>query len=107
MLAHCVFCHFSDDATAKERHAVMRDLGTLCESLEGAVAFHYGPNLDFEGKSPNHSDGFIVMFTDREAHLRYERHPRHQELGGKLVDMCVGGADGIVVYDLDLLGQTG
>ena len=100
MLAHCVFLNFSDAYDAEERLAVLRGLGELVDQIDGMVGFHYGPNLDFENKTPNHKDGFIVMFRDREAHLKYEQHPRHVELGGQLVDMCVGGADGILVYDI-------
>ncbi|MEM9249026.1 MAG: Dabb family protein [Pseudomonadota bacterium] len=106
MLAHCVFCNFADAHSAEARLAVLRELGTLIEEIDGMISYHYGPNLDFEAKTPEHQEGFIVMFEDRAAHLRYEAHPRHVALGGQLVKMCVGGADGILVYDLDLGGTA-
>jgi hypothetical protein len=102
MLVHCVFLNFSDECAADERMAVLRALGELKDEVDGILGYSYGPNRDFEGKSPDHNEGFIVTFRDREAHLAYERHPRHVELGGRLVEMCVGGADGIVVYDLEI-----
>lgn len=104
MLAHCVFLRFSESWDTEARMEVLRALGELTDEIDGMLEFHYGPNLDFEGKTPDHREGFIVMFRDRDAHLAYERHPRHAELGARLVEMCVGGADGIMVYDLDLAG---
>ena len=101
MLAPCVFLNFSDLHDTDARMAVLKALGDLKDEVDGLLAYHYGPNLDFENKSPDHSEGFVVMFRDRAAHLAYETHPRHVELGGKLVDMCVGGADGIIVYDIE------
>ena len=102
MIAHCVFLNFAEKHSADDRLSVLRDLSRLGDDVDGMLSFHFGPNLDFENKSPDHNEGFIVMFEDRNAHLRYERHPRHVELGGRLVEMCIGGADGIVVYDLEL-----
>ncbi len=102
MLAHCVFLNFAEAHSPTDRMAVLQELGKLVGEVEGMVSFHYGPNLDFENKTQDHGEGFIVMFEDRDAHLRYEQHPRHIELGGQLVAMCVGGADGILVYDLEL-----
>ena len=101
MLAHCVFLNFSASHDAAARLSVLRALGALSDEVNGMLAFHYGPNLDFEAKTPDHKDGFIVFFRDREAHLAYERHPKHVALGARLVEMCVGGADGILVYDID------
>jgi hypothetical protein len=102
MLAHCVFLNFSDAYSSDERMEVLRALGGLKDEVDGIVGYSYGPNRDFEGKSLDHNEGFIVTFRDRQAHLDYERHPRHVELGGRLVAMCVGGVDGIVVYDLEI-----
>ncbi|MDJ0820998.1 MAG: Dabb family protein [Paracoccaceae bacterium] len=101
MLAHCVFLNFAESHDTNSRMSVLSALGELVDEVDGMLSFHYGPNLDFEAKTPNHSDGFIVFFRDREAHLAYERHPKHVALGARLVSMCVGGAEGILVYDID------
>ncbi|MEM1428253.1 MAG: Dabb family protein [Pseudomonadota bacterium] len=100
MLAHCVFLDFAKEHDTEARMAVLRGLERLGDEVDGMLAFHYGPNRDFEHKTPAHTEGFIVMFRDRDAHLEYERHPKHVELGGQLVAMCNGGADGILVYDI-------
>lgn len=101
MLAHCVFLNFRPEHDQSARMAVLEGLGELKDEVDGMLAYHFGPNLDFEKKSADYEEGFIVFFRDREAHLAYERHPRHVELGGQLVAMCEGGADGIMVYDID------
>lgn len=80
-------------------------LGELVDEIDGMLNFRGGPNRDFENKSPEYSHGFVVTFRDRAAHLAYERHPRHVELGARLVSMCRGGAEGIVVYDIDSAGS--
>lgn len=104
MLVHCVFLNFSDNFSLKERLSVLQKLGELVEEVEGMLEFRFGPNLDFENKTPLHREGFVVTFRDREAHLRYEQHPKHVELGKQLVEMCVGGANGILVYDISSSG---
>ena len=105
MLLHCVFLQFSNQYGRDERMEVLRDLGALTAEVDGMLDFYYGRNLDFEDKTPDHKDGFVVMFRDREAHLAYERHPQHVALGARLVEMCVGGADGILVYDIESVGR--
>ncbi|MFQ6549630.1 Dabb family protein [Aestuariibius sp. 2305UL40-4] len=106
MLLHCVFLQFADRYAEAERKEVLRDLGTLKGEVDGMLQYHHGPNLDFESKTPEHKDGFVILFRDREAHLAYERHPKHVRLSARLVEMCVGGADGIVVYDIACEGDT-
>lgn len=102
MLLHCVFCHFDPSAAPAARMALLEELAVFSRGLDGVEAFDYGPNLDYENKSPNHSEGFVIRFRDRAAHLAYDAHPRHQELGARLCAMCVGGAAGVVVYDLEV-----
>ncbi len=100
MLKHCVFVKFRDDTDLKSRARVLAGFGELVDKVDGMLAYDFGPNLDFENKSQDYSDGFIVTFRDRAAHLEYENHPRHQELGKELVSMCKGGYAGILVFDL-------
>ena len=42
--------------------------------------------------------------ADREAHLAYHRHPDHEAAGARLVQLCEGGLDGIMVFDFDTSG---
>lgn len=80
--------------------AAMKDLADLTEAIDGFAAFTHGPNIDAEGKSPDYPYGFICQFQDRAALDRYAADPRHQAIGARLVAMCKGGAEGIMVYDL-------
>lgn len=101
MIIHCVFLHLDHPDREKDCLSVMAALGALKSEVDGMVNFASGPNRDFEHKTPDHTFGFVITFQDRAAHLAYERHPRHVELGGQLVAMCRGGADGILVYDIE------
>jgi len=61
----------------------MASLGNLVGAIDGFKAFHHGPNIDVEHKSP-------------EA----------QVLGSRLVALC-GGSEQIKVYDIDTTGVFG
>ena len=102
MILHCVFCNFRDDVPRAARFGVMQDLRDLCAGFDGVLGFDFGTNLDFEKKSQDHGEGFIIRFADRAAVDVYAGNARHKELGGQLCDLCVGGADGIIVYDLEV-----
>ena len=88
--------------STSERAEVFEGLSNLSMSLDGILSFEVGPNRDFEGKSPDYSDGFVIRFTDKGALARYAEHPEHLALGAKLFTICEGGADGIIVFDLDI-----
>lgn len=102
MLKHCVFVNFKPEYAQAERDAVLAGFARVADDVPGMLDYCYGPNRDFESKSEAYGDGFIVTFSDREAHLAYEDHPFHQQLGAQMVEMCQGGHDGIIVFDLDV-----
>jgi Stress responsive A/B Barrel Domain len=101
MLLHCVFCAIRADAEMAELAAVMDELAALQPEVDGFLEFRHGPNRDYEQKSPRHGHGFVIAFRDREAHLAYDAHPRHKAAGSRLIALCEGGYEGIVVYDLE------
>ncbi|WP_147125334.1 Dabb family protein [Shimia ponticola] len=102
MILHCVFVNFRPDGDPDEQQAVLRGLGDLQPNIDGFEAYHFGPNLDFERKTKDHRDGFICTFRDRAALQAYSDNTAHKALGARLVAQCVGGADGILVYDLEV-----
>ncbi len=102
MLIHCVFCNIRPDAPRADLAAVYADFASLVGVVPGMLSFQSGPNRDYENKSPAHGEGFVVTFADRAAHLAYDAHPLHQAAGARLCDLCAGGYDGIVVYDLEV-----
>lgn len=91
------------DADMARLEKVMQDLSDLVDRLDGCGAFGAGPNRDFEGKSIGFGYGFTFDARDAAALATYAKHPEHVALGGQLVAMCDGGADGITVYDLEVL----
>ena len=102
MLKHCVFLNLKPDSNKADQKEVFEILAGLKGEIPELVSLEYGENLDFEKKSQAYSDGFIATFIDRQAHLEYEAHPEHVKASGRLVDMCVGGHEGIVVFDLEV-----
>ncbi|NRB16142.1 MAG: Dabb family protein [Rhodobacteraceae bacterium] len=102
MLKHCVFLNFKNDVSDDEKEAIMAGLARLVGVADGLIDMTFGPNLDFEKKTPDFDYGFIVKFRDRKAHLAYETHQSHVEMGGRLVAGCYGGVEGIVVFDVDV-----
>ncbi|MGR3635827.1 MAG: Dabb family protein [Shimia sp.] len=81
---------------------VMGKLADLVEQLEGCDNFVFGPNRDFEQKSPDYPYGFMFDAADAGSLAAYAEHPDHKALGARLVAMCNGGAKGIMVYDLEI-----
>lgn len=106
MILHSVYFGFRSDADESRRLQIIGDLAAFSQTLDGVVAFESGPNLDFEKKSQAYGDGFVVRFRDQTALEAYAAHPTHQRLGGELCDAVVDGADGIIVFDLDLPDET-
>lgn len=103
-LQHCVFLSFEAHHSAEARADVLSSLEAIKSALPGMLGYTFGPNRDYEQKSQGFSDGFIVTFKDRAALADYAAHPLHQAFGAKLVSMCNGGADGIMVFDLEVNG---
>jgi len=110
MILHCVFCDLRADLGENALPAlsgVLTDLEAFSLTLDGVRGFEAGPNRDFEGKSTSYDAGFVIRFADRTALEAYAIHPTHQALGARLVDLCCGGAAGIVVYDLEIGCEIG
>ena len=101
MILHSVYLALRADADPAELADVMQSLAALVGQIDGFAGFAHGPNRDLEGKSPDAPYGFVCTFDDVTALAAYAADPRHTALGTRLVDLC-GGADGIMVYDLDV-----
>jgi len=102
MLIHCVFCDIRPDAPRADLAEVYATFAGLVGQVDGMLSFRQGPNRDYEGKSARYSEGFVVTFRDRAAHLAYDAHPAHQAAGARLCSLCTGGYDGITVFDLEV-----
>jgi hypothetical protein len=102
MVLHAVFCAIKLDVSVSDLSDVKAQLTALSTCCDGILSFEFGPNIDLEHKSQGYSHGFFVRFADRGALERYAVHPDHQAAGAALVALCEGGADGILVFDLDV-----
>jgi len=102
MLKHCVFLNFKSEVTESKQFELFKSLSSLKQKIDGLVGFDYGNNLDFEQKSSEYNSGFIASFDSHKALLEYNEHPEHILLGSKLVSMCKGGHQGIIVFDIEI-----
>jgi len=100
VIRHCVFMRLAAGVDEAALDEVMHGLDDLVDGMIGCRNFIFGPNRDFENKSPEHSYGFTLDAVDAAALAEYAGHPRHRELGGQLVALCEGGERGILVYDI-------
>jgi hypothetical protein len=101
MIKHCVFLNFKSETSESEQFDIFEGLSNLKNQIEGLNDFEYGNNLEFEQKSADFNSGFIASFENRQALLEYNEHPEHALLGSKLVSMCKGGHQGIIVFDIE------
>ena len=101
MIRHFVLLRFRADVSAETKSGLYEELDRLRDHLPGIVAFHGGSNVSVETDliRGNH-DAFWVDFADETARDDYLRHPKHQEVGARIVAHTVGGIGGVTVVDL-------
>ena len=102
MIMHCVFLNLAEDADIDRLMEAYVMIGEVLDEIDGVYDYAAGPNRDFENKSPAYESGFVITFASKEALDAYAEHPRHKEAGAILVSLSFGGADGIIVFDLDV-----
>jgi hypothetical protein len=103
MIRHCVFIRFKPE-TSKERIAeLFGEIDALKHHMDGVLAVHIGTNVSpEEGMDKGFSDGFIVDFDNANSRDIYLEDAEHQAVGAQLVEASVDGAEGILVYDLEI-----
>ncbi|TIV69047.1 MAG: Dabb family protein [Mesorhizobium sp.] len=104
MIRHCVFVRFRDDVPAAERAAIHADLEALRSLIDGMGKVHFSANVSPEPFGRGLTHGFTIDFRDAAARDAYLVHEAHQRAGARLVAALEGGADGLVVVDLDIRG---
>ena len=98
-IKHCVFLQFKPRYNEAERNEILQQLADLKPIMVGFLSMEFGENLDCEDKSDCNA-GFVINFASEADLQNYAQHPEHQKIGSQLVEMSVGGADGIMVFDL-------
>jgi hypothetical protein len=100
MIRHCVMMK-----VAPEYHDRMDDifvsLSEVVERIDGISDFRSGLNRDFEGKSFGFTHGFTLDAHSTAALEIYACDETHKIVGGQMTTHCVGGAEGIMVFDIE------
>ena len=103
MIRHLVFLNYSGDVTKEAKHALMRDLESLRNEVDGIEAFCARPNLSPETPLMH---GFTEMFwfdfRDAQARDAYLANETHKAIGARLVASLDGGTNGVFVCDVEL-----
>ena len=104
MIRHCVFLKFKAEISGTEKQALYSELKALGAILPGIVKFDAKANSSPEiGMDKGFSDGFIIDFDTPKSRDIYLDAPEHKAVGAKLVAASQGGADGIIVYDMEIV----
>ncbi len=107
MIRHIVLARFRPDVAAEEIAAIAAGLEALVGRLDGLLAVHGGPDVNFEGLDRGYRHGFILDFADQAARLRYHHAPEHAPISAQLVAAAAGGVDGLLVVDFEVPEPAG
>jgi len=103
MIRHIVLTKFkaeTDNATIADIYAA---LSALTRTITGAHGFTGGRSRSPEQIERGYTHAFVIDF-DTWADLKtYAEHPAHRALGARIVENAVGGMDGVLVLDLEIL----
>ena len=99
MIRHIVLCKVSPKADADEVAAVWTGLAALRGVVPGLLASHFGADVSSEGIARGYTHGFTMDFKDKAALEGYLVHPAHVRAGARLVGICEGGVEGVLVVD--------
>lgn len=104
MIRHCVFLKFKTEISDAEKQSLYDELKALGAILPGIVKFDAMANSSPEiGMDKGYSDGFIIDFDTAKSRDIYLDAPEHKAVGAKLVAASQGGADGILVFDMEIM----
>ena len=103
MIRHLVFLKYSNDVTQDIKDALMRDLESLRDEVDGFETFCARKNISPETPLVHGlTDMFWIDFRDDLARDAYLANERHKSIGARLMKSLDGGARGIFVCDVAL-----
>ncbi|MEO1497305.1 MAG: Dabb family protein [Planctomycetota bacterium] len=103
-LAHSVFFELADDTPAS-RDELIAACEQYLDRHEGCVFFRVGvlaSGLDREVNDQAFDVAAHLFFEDREAHDRYQTHPRHL----RFIEVVTPLLAGVRVFDADLVAAA-
>lgn len=106
MIRHIVLLNFQKDLPGSVIDALFAELHEIEGKVAGLLSITSGQSESPEKMERGHMHGFVADFADWDALQAYQDHPAHKALGAKLVASCVGGIDGILVFDLPVTDGT-
>lgn len=102
MIRHIVLLKFAPDAPDAEIAAVFAALSALTDRLAGARGFTAGRSSSPEQLERGYLHAFVIDFDSLADLATYAAHPDHRAISARIVALCVGGLDGVLVVDLDI-----
>lgn len=100
MIRHIVLIKFQPEVSEDSIRGFFQELREIREQVSGILDITSGRSESPEQIERGYMHGFVVDFEDWDALERYQTHPDHKALGGKLVANAIGGLDGILVLDI-------
>lgn len=103
MIRHLVHLRFRGDVTEDQKTALYAELAGLSDHIDGIRDFQHRRNVSVE--TPLVRDFLDMFWFDfRDAAVRdvYLDDARHQAIGGRIVELLDGGADGVFVCDIEI-----
>jgi hypothetical protein len=101
VITHCVFLRVRPEVSASDRAAALAAIAAVLPLVEGALDIAMGAEQGIEPLAQGFTDGFVIRFRDRAALAAYAAHPAHRAAGARLVSLCQGGTEGLMVFDIE------
>lgn len=100
MIHHLVLLKYKPNVTEAQKQNFYQELQNLKAALPGFVGLHQYQNCSPEkGMDKGYQEGFQMDFKNEAARDIYLLDSTHQAIAEKLVNACIGGAEGIFVFD--------
>lgn len=103
MIRHLVHLRFRADVTEDQKRALYGELAGLSGHIDGIEDFQHRKNVSVETPLVREFlDMFWFDFRDVAVRDAYLVDAEHQAIGGRIIELLDGGADGVFVCDIAL-----
>lgn len=103
MIRHIVALRYRPEISADQKSGMMSDLAALRGHLQGVLDFRSFVNVSPEEPLVRgFLDLFWFDFQDAAARDAYLEDEAHKAVGGRIGAACQGGAEGVLVMDVEL-----